>query len=175
MSLLWQIIISVGSGIGGVIVGGLLNHSLMTRQEHKIRIFNARIEAFSAFSNNKNCYTKRFYEGSDLFVCFFLSPDNGAILRRIILLGSKDITSKCARLLIDFLSNEPTIADTKGPMESTIKTANDLFELFTNCMKYDLGHTSINLNKKPTDSEAISLENRIEEMKGKLKIDGFYV
>jgi len=166
MSLLWQIIISVGSGIGGVIVGGLLNHSLMIRQEHKLRIFNARIEAFSAFSNNTHHYTKTDIGSSDKYL--FLNVDNGAILKRIKLIGSKDITSKCASLLIDFLSSKPLIEISNKLVTATIKTADDLFELFSDCMKYDLAHTKINLNQKPRGKDARSLEKQVNEMGKKL-------
>jgi len=173
--LLWQIIISFGSGIIGITVGGFLNHFLMIRQEHTLRIFNSRIEAFSKFYDNTNLYTKKIFENSRVFSCFFLSPENGAILRGIMLFGSKSVTSRCAHLLISFLSSEPGITDNNGPIESIIVTANNLFQLFTDCMKFDLESTSINLKKKPTGSEAKSLEKNIEEMEKELKRKGLYV
>jgi len=129
MSLLWQIIISVGSGIGGVIVGGLLNHSLMIRQEHKLRIFNERIEAFSKFSKNTDEYIKDHYSGK---------------------IDGEPLKYQEKRLS---LSNENKAA---------------LKEIMLKCMKYDLGHTSVNLNRKPKGKSAKNLERQVKDMEEKL-------
>jgi len=158
--LLWQMIISFGSGVFGVTVAGFLNHFLMIRQEHKLKIFNARMEAFFAFSSNTEMYTKKNEDKNGRN--FFLSEKNRGIIRRIILVGSKDITSKCASALIAFLTKEE-IAFGK-PLEE----ANKFFDLFLNCMKYDLGHTKINLNQKPRGKDARSLEKLVNEMEEKL-------
>lgn len=165
MPLLWQIIISVGSGLGGVIVGGLLNHSLMIRQEHKLRIFNARIEVFSKFSDNVEMYIvrPRLKEiDNTAFVhdqrSFFLSNENEVALKKIRLVGSMNITDACASHLISFLSSEPEANST------TIDEASNLLELLTQCMKYDLGHTNIDLNRKPRGKNARSLKNQVKKM-----------
>ncbi len=169
MSLFWQIIISVGSGIGGVIVGGLLNHSLMIRQEHKLRIFNARIEAFSKFSDNVEMYIVRSRlaeTDKTAYIynerCFFLSNENKAALKKIMLVGSMNITDDCASHLISFLSSEP-----KANSETIDKVA-DLLDLLTQCMKYDLGHTNIDLNSKPKGKNAKNLERQVKDMEKKL-------
>ncbi len=169
MSLLWQIIISVGSGIGGVIVGGLLNHSLMIRQEHKLRIFNERIEAFSKFSKNTDEYIGDHYSGKiDREPLKYqgkrlsLSNENKAALKEIMLIGSLNITDDCAALLNSLLSShlkaDPEIVD----------KLSSLLELLTKCMKYDLGHTSVNLNRKPKGKSAKNLERQVKDMEEKL-------
>lgn len=183
--LLWQMIISFGSGVLGVTVAGFLNHFLMIRQEHILRNFNARIEVFSVFSSNVENYVEEDYPDLSEYGdfpeeiseeiekerrknCgkkFGLSYEGKAELEKIRLFGSLNTTAKCADYLIAFLSK-------RLKADSTMITkVSDLLNLLMECMKYDIGHTDINLNRTPKDKIAKDLRKKVDEMRKQLFIE----
>jgi len=179
--LLWQTIISFGSGVLGVTVTALLNYFLMIRQEHTLKIFNARIEAFSVFSSNVENYVEVDYsdlngnqappeEVQDIVRIdygkrFGLSYQGKAELEKIRLFGSLNTTAKCADYLITFLSKGSEADST------TITKVSDLLGLLMECMKHDIGHTDINLNRTPKDKIAKDLRKKVDEMGKQLFIE----